>query len=244
MANPQIEDGYTEIANELLDALCRTKLNSEARRVFDFILRKTYGFHKKYDVISVSQYIEGTGLPKRSVERGKEVLKESNMITTDRIVGSQKLRISIQKDYTKWSRYIPPKETTDRTVGGLPTDLTHTTDKIDGETTDKTAAHKIKKDNIQKKDLDVRDFFSFYLLKTKKQFNLTKERVDLIKKRLSDGFSIDQLKQAVENFVLDDWEGRVKHLDLIYCIGKQKGKPDNLEKWINFRPEKPIRKPL
>ena len=80
-------------------------------------------------------------------------------------------------------------------------------------------------------------FFNYYLLKTKKAFKLTPDKIELIKKRLADGFTVDQLKQAVDNFVADDWEGRPAHLDLIYCIGKQKGKPDNLEKWLNIKPQ-------
>jgi len=79
------------------------------------------------------------------------------------------------------------------------------------------------------------DFFSYYLLKTKKAFKLTKSCRDLIDSRLKDGFTIDQMKTAVDNFVQDDWVDRSKHLDLIYCIGKQKGKPDNLEKWLNIK---------
>jgi phage replication O-like protein O len=153
MASPQKENGFTPIANELLDALCRTQVNSEARRLFDYILRKTYGFNKKSDVIAASQFIKGTGLPRRSVERGRRVLRKLNMITTDKIDGSQKLKISIQKDYARWSGYVPFQETTDKIDGEPPTELTHTTDKIDGETTDRIAVHKRQKDNIQKKDL-------------------------------------------------------------------------------------------
>ena len=49
---------------------------------------------------------------------------------------------------------------------------------------------------------------------------------------------MDELKRAVDNFVKDDWEGRESHLDLVYCIGKQRGKPDALEKWLNYKPKK------
>jgi uncharacterized phage protein (TIGR02220 family) len=83
-------------------------------------------------------------------------------------------------------------------------------------------------------------FFSYYLLKTKKAFRLTKDKETLIRSRLREGFTLDQMKAAVDNFVNDPWEGRKDHLDLIYCIGKQKGKPDNLEKWINFKPIKEL----
>ncbi|PIY82964.1 MAG: hypothetical protein COX96_00605 [Candidatus Omnitrophica bacterium CG_4_10_14_0_2_um_filter_44_9] len=95
------------------------------------------------------------------------------------------------------------------------------------------------KDNKEKKEnnKDIATFFSYYLIKTKKNFRLTSDKVSLIDKRLKEGYTLDQLKQAVDSFVDDPWEGRAEHLDLIYCIGKQKGRPDNLEKWLNFKPE-------
>ena len=86
-------------------------------------------------------------------------------------------------------------------------------------------------------DIDTRTFFDYFLLKTQKNFKLTPDKQDLIAKRLKEGYTLEQLKQAVDNFVQDDWEGRRDHLDLIYCIGKQKGKPDNLEKWLNWKPK-------
>lgn len=84
------------------------------------------------------------------------------------------------------------------------------------------------------------DFFSYFLLKTKREFRLTGANYELIQKRLSERYTLEQLKKAVDNFILDDWPERSKHLDLIYCIGKQKGKPDALEKWLNWQPKKEI----
>ena len=89
------------------------------------------------------------------------------------------------------------------------------------------------KENLKEVNTYVETFFSYFLLKTKKQFKFTKDKADLIKKRLSEGYTVEQLKRAVDNFVEDEWEGRNNHCDLIYCIGRQKGKPDNLEKWLN-----------
>ena len=49
MASPQIEDGYTKIANELLEAISKVNLSSYEFRVIMAIIRKTYGFNKKSD---------------------------------------------------------------------------------------------------------------------------------------------------------------------------------------------------
>ena len=84
---------------------------------------------------------------------------------------------------------------------------------------------------------DIKSFFSYYLSKTGKKFKLTPSNYQLIKKRIEGGATIEQLKYVVDRFVEDDWSGRKEHLDLIYCIGHQRSKPDNLEKWLNTEPK-------
>ena len=56
MASPQLKDGYVAIANEIMDALAHIRIPGEARQVLDVILRKTYGWKKKEDEISLSQF--------------------------------------------------------------------------------------------------------------------------------------------------------------------------------------------
>jgi phage replication O-like protein O len=52
---PQVEDGYTRIANELFDAILRAGLPARELSVVMAIIRKTYGYNKKQDDISASQ---------------------------------------------------------------------------------------------------------------------------------------------------------------------------------------------
>ena len=47
MANPQLEDGYTKIANEILEALAGINLSPYEGRALFFLIRKTYGWKKK-----------------------------------------------------------------------------------------------------------------------------------------------------------------------------------------------------
>ncbi|WP_084288457.1 replication protein [Desulfovermiculus halophilus] len=55
MASPQCENGYTRLANELLEALARTRLAGQEYQAVLAIVRKTYGFGKKSDKISYGQ---------------------------------------------------------------------------------------------------------------------------------------------------------------------------------------------
>jgi len=98
----------------------------------------------------------------------------------------------------------------------------------------------LEKDKESKDEKFVTEFFGYFLLKTKKAFKLTPTVRILIRQRLKQGFTIEQMRQAVDNFIQDDWSEREKHLDLVYCIGVR-NKIDNLDKWLNYKPKKEIR---
>jgi len=98
MANPQLEDGHTRIANELMEQLMKLYLAPNQWQVLVCIIRKTYGFHKKIDYITNTQICEGTGLVKSTVSRAVNILKQRNIITR----GGK--HIGLQKDWEQWEK--------------------------------------------------------------------------------------------------------------------------------------------
>lgn len=114
MANPQKENGYIAFANDLWDAIVRIRIPGEARQCFDFIARKTYGWNKPVDSISLSQFVEGTGIIKSHVCRVIKQLKEMNMITITQ-KGNSITIYGIQKDFEKW-KPLPKKVTLPKKV--------------------------------------------------------------------------------------------------------------------------------
>jgi phage replication O-like protein O len=62
MSKPQLENGYVRIATELWEALTRTHLPGHSVQVLMAIIRKTYGYNKTQDEISLSQLRKLTGL--------------------------------------------------------------------------------------------------------------------------------------------------------------------------------------
>ena len=82
MASPQLENGYTRVANELLEAISRFPFNGSQLRLLLFLIRKTYGFQKKADAISISQWQGGTGLNRRTIIRELKNLESMNVIQT------------------------------------------------------------------------------------------------------------------------------------------------------------------
>lgn len=97
MASPQCEDGYTRIANELLEAMCALRLNGQQWRVLMTIIRKTYGWNQKEDWISGSQIAQMTGLHRPHVCRALKALLAARVILRDG------RRVGVQKDYTAWT---------------------------------------------------------------------------------------------------------------------------------------------
>jgi phage replication O-like protein O len=65
----QLENGYTRIANELLEKLILLHLTGRELSILLFIMRKTYGFQKKSDRIALSQFIDATNFDRKSICR-------------------------------------------------------------------------------------------------------------------------------------------------------------------------------
>lgn len=81
MARPQIENGYTKISNELLEAMIRADLSGHCFRLCLLVIRKTYGFNKKDDLISLSQMAKTSGLTKGRCSQIINQLEDKNIVT-------------------------------------------------------------------------------------------------------------------------------------------------------------------
>lgn len=100
MANPQLEDGYLKIANELYEAWMRTRVPGEAEQVLKAVIRKTYGFNKKMDRISISQIASMTKMSSSHVCRAMKILLKMSIVTKKG--SSNRPTYGIQKNYDKW----------------------------------------------------------------------------------------------------------------------------------------------
>ena len=96
MTNVQLENGYTKIANELMEALCKFRIPGGVRQTIDCIFRKTYGWNKKEDWISHSQIVEMTGMKKGNVSR------ELTKAITHKIVIQSDNKLKLNKNYDEW----------------------------------------------------------------------------------------------------------------------------------------------
>lgn len=104
MASPQKENGYTAIANELLEKIVCAPVNGSEMRIFLFVIRKTYGFNKKEDRISLSQFSIACGMKRANV---CETLKS---LVVKRLLLKTKYGYKPNKNYDEWVvvKRLPP----------------------------------------------------------------------------------------------------------------------------------------
>lgn len=102
-ASPQTKDGYTMIANELLEAIARFHCSGAQKDIILVVLRLTYGFHVKNAPIGVHAIAERTGRNPRRVAQDVLRLVQANVL---RVIkdshGSHPRTIAINKDYKSW----------------------------------------------------------------------------------------------------------------------------------------------
>ena len=95
--NPQVEDGFTKIANELLDAILLFDFSERQYKIVFAIIRKTYGYNKKHDDISLSQLSAITKITNNHVSAIVSKLVEMNVIIKNK--GKFANVLSINKAY-------------------------------------------------------------------------------------------------------------------------------------------------
>ncbi len=104
-ASPQLEDGYTRIADELVDALACTPMPASVSMLVWFVIRRTYGFRVKTARIYRSELAALWGLKERRV---RQVIREA----LDRnLLVKEGWKLGIQKDFTLWKGYPNRQET-------------------------------------------------------------------------------------------------------------------------------------
>lgn len=113
-----IDDGYTRIANELLEAVMAADLTARQLKVALAVIRKTYGFGKKLDRITNTQIAAMTGI------HHTHVCKAKNEMIAMNIIVSNGHAIGINKVISEWDFSIshiskPLAETANKCLANL-----------------------------------------------------------------------------------------------------------------------------
>lgn len=103
MANPQTENGFTKIANEILEALIRTSLSGQELKIALLVIRKTYGFNKKVDFISLTQMAKALACSKIRCAQVVKNLESMKILTVNENINGVGKSYRFNKDYSQWN---------------------------------------------------------------------------------------------------------------------------------------------
>lgn len=186
----QLENGYTRIADEILEKLAKTKLNGTQFRILMVVWRATYGWNKKNHEISESFLAKATGIHKQQIKRElKSLIEKEILIVVKPPTFNQARVIEFNKRYqisSEVTKKIPVNENDTSTVSEL---VTSTGSELVTQNKD---INKQYKNNIY---TDIYDYYnSLNLVKHRK---LTDSMKKAIKKALKD-YTADELKELLQ----------------------------------------------
>jgi len=99
-ASPQVEDGYIQIANELIDAIISYPFKNSELKIVIVVIRKTYGWKKKKEQLSFSQISKISRVSIRHTKRVIKRLVQDNVILKEKSENNNIL--ALNKDYYSW----------------------------------------------------------------------------------------------------------------------------------------------
>ncbi len=102
MANPQLENGYTRISNELLDAIGKANFSATELEIVLCVVRFTYGFGRTSHKLSASFIAEWTKRNKRGIKECLKKLIKKNIIVVINSKAGKTSEIGLNKNYDEW----------------------------------------------------------------------------------------------------------------------------------------------
>lgn len=199
VSGPQLEHGYTRVANEILEAIAKVKMSPTQYRLIHVIWRYTYGFNRKEHNMTLSFFEEATKCDKRNIQRELKRLVKRNIIHQN-IKGNKRV-VSFNKNYSQWDSNTMVGETT---IGEIDNGRINnrrnrqsTIGEIDNAAIGKIDNQEINKENI--KEMSIKNFFenlwSLYPRKKGKS-KVSKKQ----KQKLHKEVGYERMKNAIMNY--------------------------------------------
>ena len=103
MPRPQLEDGYTRIANKILETVPMLRISGTQARIIIAIWRATYGFKRKEAPLAVTYLAKALGgVAKSQIDRElKSLIERKIIISTFNRRGMTRM-IGFNKDFDSW----------------------------------------------------------------------------------------------------------------------------------------------
>ena len=130
-----MENGYTRVANELMEAVMRFQFNKRELKIILYIIRNSYGYHRKYLINGANKH----GKIAQAIGLGRpHVTKTLNELIAKNVVTTQAGKLQLNKNYKQWTQKT--KKVPKRYLEG-----TKTVPKEKNQTTQETTAVPEKK---------------------------------------------------------------------------------------------------
>jgi len=221
---PQLENGFIRIAtgkeeNDILMALIKADLNSTEYQIVLLVIRKTWGYGKKEDWISITQFMKYTGKGRTTIIEALNKLVRKSVLVRKSGRGIRSL-YRLNKDFNTWNKLVrktglvrktDKSSTENRTPLVRKSVLRTTKDNITKET--------ITKDNINNEKDEIIQYFNQVMgkrFKTLPEANLEYWRSI---------YSIDEIKRAIDFIPTHDFWRDKMDLTILFRRKNPKGEP-------------------
>ncbi len=194
-----LENGYTRIANEILEAMARVKLSPTQYRIIFTVWRYTYGFQRKAHQLSLTFLTEATGCDFRLIQREVKKLIDMKVLLSNQTKGLAR-EIGFNKNIKDWQIDIVQNTIGKIDNGNLDNGEIDniTIGEIDNGSIGKIDNQERKKENI--KENDFKSIYDYYLtLNLVKHRAYTKDMAKAIKKAVTDNkYEIEYCKELLK----------------------------------------------
>lgn len=253
MANPQKENGSTDIANELLEVIYSSNFNAPQLDIIYCLIRYTYGFHRKSHKLSINFISRATKRHKITISKELAKLIDKNIINVEQKSTYSTSRIlSLNKNYSTWgvsqNETVSQSETVSQngastvsqneTVGVSQNE----TKKLKIETKKETKDIHTKSDDFESVCRSVFDYFencgSKEKFKNEIKFKVNRKNETILKmlEEIYKEYSLKQIKdviyQAYNNHVEFEWKTKAGKSSKEFYNLKTILKPDKFKKYL------------
>ncbi|MGG1443540.1 conserved phage C-terminal domain-containing protein [Brevibacillus laterosporus] len=189
----QLEDGFTRIANKILEDISKISLNGTQFRIVLTVWRFTYGFQRKEHELSIAFLAKSTEIARGQVDRELTALIERKILTVVRTGRRGSRVIMFNKNSEEWNDRPPIRGLSSKTR----TELSANSRTLLSSKT------RNKKESIKEKDKDnmscYEEIISYLNEKAGKRFShKSPANRKLINGRLAEDRTIDDFKYVID----------------------------------------------
>lgn len=197
-----LDNGFTRIANELMEVVMKQRLNGTQFKIVLAVWRFTYGFQRKEHDMSLGFISKATGVHKQTVKKELETLINKNIIKVTGDPSYTKSRkLSFNKNYDEWNDLqLVNKGTVSELTDSTVSETTYTT------VSELTYQERNNKES-NKETIPYKKIIDYLNEKTGKSFSSkTKKTKDLISARWNEGKRLDDFISVIDYFSMK-WIG-------------------------------------